>query len=234
MHVDELGRVGFDLTCAQCGYNLRGLPGAGECPECGTAVAISAHGSPLTAADPEWLATVRRGAAAMTLAFPWLWLPLVWPVFLQGLWRLAKLPPSDQRPSWPSPSVVFEFFALLLLFTPLWPITVAICVRRLAKRGKVKGLMACASWVMLLMTIVATGAAAAALDEALGMQESLLVLGIGVAVAAALALLVLLYVMLAWTWRLLDAAETQSRDVRESPGAWRLTSPIRAPGVTRP
>ena len=35
--------VGFDLTCAVCGYNLRGLSPAHACPECGTALEFEAH-----------------------------------------------------------------------------------------------------------------------------------------------------------------------------------------------
>ncbi|MCH7591627.1 MAG: protein kinase [Planctomycetes bacterium] len=52
-----------DISCIHCGYNLRGLPGGGRCPECGTEVARSSHGNLLSAADPAWLARVLRGQA---------------------------------------------------------------------------------------------------------------------------------------------------------------------------
>ena len=52
-----------DIPCIHCGYNLRGLPGGGRCPECGTAMARSLRGDLLSAADPHWLQRVSRGQA---------------------------------------------------------------------------------------------------------------------------------------------------------------------------
>lgn len=51
------------LACVRCGYDLRGSPADGVCPECGTAVAVSA-------ADlPGWyLGRVAKGAAALAVA----------------------------------------------------------------------------------------------------------------------------------------------------------------------
>ncbi len=230
--IDTNGLLAFDLTCANCNYNLRGLPGAGECPECGTAIAVSAHGSPLSARDPEWLATVRRGAAAMTLSFPWLWLPIAWPFFLYGLWRLTTRPPAVAGAAWPRAPLVFEILLALLLFTPLAPLSIAIYVQRLARRGREKRLAACASWVMLLNALAVAGAVVAGLDGPLGMQETLLFLGVWLAAVATPAMLIVMYVMLAWTWRMLDVAETHSRDLRQSPGAWRLAPAFTGPVAT--
>lgn len=50
-----------DQACIRCAYNLRGLPMAGRCPECGTPVADSLRGSLLQYAGPEYLATIHRG-----------------------------------------------------------------------------------------------------------------------------------------------------------------------------
>lgn len=41
-----------DVLCEQCGYRLNGLPDAGNCPECGTAVAESTSGS--SRRPPAW------------------------------------------------------------------------------------------------------------------------------------------------------------------------------------
>ena len=35
--------ITFDLPCAECGYNLRGLTTRGGCPECGSAVLVSIY-----------------------------------------------------------------------------------------------------------------------------------------------------------------------------------------------
>lgn len=50
-----------DRPCVKCSYNLRGLPGAGVCPECGTLVERSFHGDLLRYASPEYVAKLHRG-----------------------------------------------------------------------------------------------------------------------------------------------------------------------------
>ncbi len=53
--------VDGDRNCVKCSYNIRGLPIAGKCPECGTDVAMSLKGVLLQYASPEYLATIRSG-----------------------------------------------------------------------------------------------------------------------------------------------------------------------------
>ena len=50
-----------DLPCRKCSYNLRGLPEAGRCPECGSAVGLSVQGDLLRFSDPGWVRTLQHG-----------------------------------------------------------------------------------------------------------------------------------------------------------------------------
>lgn len=49
------------LLCVSCGYDLRGLPAEGACPECATPIARSLLGDRLAGADVRWLTLVHRG-----------------------------------------------------------------------------------------------------------------------------------------------------------------------------
>jgi hypothetical protein len=62
--VDEDGRavVGRDLPCVRCGYQLRGLPVEGKCPECGGEVRRSLMGDLLMFADAGYVRVLRIGA----------------------------------------------------------------------------------------------------------------------------------------------------------------------------
>lgn len=51
-----------DVTCIQCGYNLRGLTTDGRCPECSAAVERSLRDNRLQFADADWLGRVKLGA----------------------------------------------------------------------------------------------------------------------------------------------------------------------------
>ena len=44
--LDARGCVALELTCVSCGYDLRGLPPAGDCPECGAAIQESLPSRP--------------------------------------------------------------------------------------------------------------------------------------------------------------------------------------------
>jgi hypothetical protein len=137
--------VAFDLPCAQCGYNLRGLSPAGCCPECGLRISDSAYADAFVGPLP-WVRTVARGVerlcAIMALYPPlilavillfsvrhvvgllvaWgLWLVLqFWHV--RAVWQIATLQPSDgpRRISRRGRALALaELCAALLLVAPL-------------------------------------------------------------------------------------------------------------------
>jgi len=54
--------IPVDIPCANCGYNLRGLPAAGACPECGTVIAASVLSLGSALVSRGWILGVRRGA----------------------------------------------------------------------------------------------------------------------------------------------------------------------------
>ncbi len=53
--------VAADVPCRRCGYNLRGLPTDGRCPECGTPVGLSVRGGLIRYSDPAWIDRLRFG-----------------------------------------------------------------------------------------------------------------------------------------------------------------------------
>ena len=60
-------RVEYDQACVQCGYQLRDLPVAGVCPECGTPVARSFRGDRLSAADPAYVGALYAGTRRLVI-----------------------------------------------------------------------------------------------------------------------------------------------------------------------
>jgi len=66
--LDEAGLIAEDLPCRHCGYNLRTLSPAVQCPECGTSVGRSVHGDYLRYADPAWVRGLAIGATLVFVA----------------------------------------------------------------------------------------------------------------------------------------------------------------------
>jgi len=58
-------KVGRDLPCVRCGYQLLGLPESGACPECGGPIARSLHGDLLRFANAGYVRTLNLGSACV-------------------------------------------------------------------------------------------------------------------------------------------------------------------------
>lgn len=66
----DVAEIGHDVSCSNCGYNLRGLAPSGRCPECNGVVADSL-GAAVSRLTPAWWAEqvgTRARTAAMVLA----------------------------------------------------------------------------------------------------------------------------------------------------------------------
>lgn len=247
------GRLDTDVYCVGCGYNLRGQLPTGVCGECAARVEWSLRGSALYFADPNWVARLRSGVAWLTLVLPWLWVPLSWPVFLIAFWRVTARAP-DQRGD-VNRLVPLGLRTLMLALLPIAIIGIGVAassatavanatarfgllfvgalaalvmtyaVYRLARRGA-------ATWFRIACRAVMSVYASAAALLAGGFVNTvggigLFVLDVGAflgLVAAVLGLPVLL-VVLAATWRMLAAAEHQSRAIRLERRAWRTREP---------
>ncbi len=57
-----------DITCIECGYNLRGMSSLTKCPECGTFVCESLKPDRLLFSDKQWFARVVRGVGIVSTA----------------------------------------------------------------------------------------------------------------------------------------------------------------------
>ena len=91
--MDQAGRLNCDLTCPQCGHNLRGLLPTGVCVECGHPIQRAMRST--LAYDRA--AQLRRAVSGLTIISPWLWLPLSWPVALVLYWKFAAQDPAGRR-----------------------------------------------------------------------------------------------------------------------------------------
>lgn len=96
LYLDPRERLAFDVGCVFCGHNLRGLPPAGRCGECGQLVDISLSGSQLIGADPRWLQRLTTGVGLLAASMPWLWCPFVYPVVLLGGWLATAANPANR------------------------------------------------------------------------------------------------------------------------------------------
>ncbi len=92
-----------DHTCLRCGYNLRGLDAASNCPECGLEIERSLRGGRLEFSQPAYLQRLRRGADLILTSFI---------LFLPAALALAFL--SFSTPRGYSGGLTVTAYALLL------------------------------------------------------------------------------------------------------------------------
>jgi hypothetical protein len=96
-----------DIPCISCGYNLRGLPDSGSCPECGTAVARSLLGNLLVFSGPAYVESLRRGATIV-------WWSLVFTIVVLAFTVLVQTATSSFRPGPSAPPGALDALAALL------------------------------------------------------------------------------------------------------------------------
>ncbi|GJM18905.1 MAG: hypothetical protein DHS20C14_11180 [Phycisphaeraceae bacterium] len=96
-HPLDDARVETDRECPGCGYNLKGLPRGGRCPECGRLIGGKASGrlvDNIVYASPAYLRTLRSGLLIMVVSVFILWVP----VLGTGLWALGAWIALTARP----------------------------------------------------------------------------------------------------------------------------------------
>ena len=93
--------IDHDLTCLNCGYNLRGTDAEGSCPECGMAVRASRREDRLAAAPAKYRRKLSRGAAwfgiGTLLTLPLLYAGLA--IATVGAWQLTAGEPERREPA---------------------------------------------------------------------------------------------------------------------------------------
>jgi hypothetical protein len=119
--------VASELRCAGCGYDLRGLPRNGRCPECGTPVVASLAQFTLYFADPGWLARLQLGTRLLLTAVVW---------FIGGIITNFALLASNATPNMTTAShAVFGVVAVALLCASSWCATTPSPAMRATVRG---------------------------------------------------------------------------------------------------
>jgi len=241
------------VLCASCGHNLRGLDPAAVCTECGSPVKWSLGDGTLRFADPQWVSAVRSGLGWVVMTLPWVWLPLTWPLFLWGLYRLtARAPqdPEERPPFWllavragtpvilvatlvsvtiveivrPWSNPQFAWYVSFLAWVAI-AVLVSIAVRRLGRRADSRRLRRLSSAAFLLNGIALALLVPAAANALLELDVLLLIAAAVLGGLAATAGVVALAIVLLIAWGELESAEVHARAVRQELRPWLRPEP---------
>jgi hypothetical protein len=250
---DAGGRIDADLFCSTCGHNLRGLEPSGVCTECGSLVEWSLGDGTLRFADPQWVRTVRSGVTWVTLTLPWLWLPLAWPLFFWGFWRLATPAPQERQAGATyglaairaGPPVVLVLALVSIVAVQAWrpwsgpdfaqfamalawvvvAVMISLALRGIGRRADSRRL---GSWSVTSIVLNGSGLGLlvlGAVNAALGLDTLLLAAAVVLGGLATVAGLIPLVVMLFAAWGELESAEIHTRAIREEVRPWLRPEP---------
>lgn len=243
--------IARDLPCLQCGQNLRGVPAASRCPECGEPIVLTLRGGPLAAGDPRWLATVRDGVTALLLVQFWLWLPPAWLAWSAAVWGVTtpSRAPTAAGPwrmlvRWVAQLMGFAGLALSLvevavtgrlpsasiglfaLTSPLVTLAAVAPLTTLTDTRALPRLARFAELCALVGLLLSPGFLLRNTPAFAGAGFALGVVGILLVVLA----VPLMLVTLTWLWRRIEAAELLSANYRADLTAWGHTRIVeRAP-----
>ncbi len=76
------------IPCISCGYDLFGLPGQGNCPECGSLITDTTLGDMALNTDPRWLRRSAKAVATLAISFP-LIVPIAIIAVVAGMYDLV-------------------------------------------------------------------------------------------------------------------------------------------------
>lgn len=186
-----------DLLCIQCGYNLRGLPAAGACPECGVPIERSRTGDRLADANADWLRGLVRGLRLIMWGLTCL---VATPILLVlGYLVLLNL---DNMPHYVERTLYAAGWVLVFALLVVCPILVAIGTLmvtaqepREQERESITSNRRVARWGMIAIVAVGSGIL---LGELLVVRMKFPVMHIALRVAAFLVFTVALVALLRW------------------------------------
>lgn len=173
------GTVLVDLPCAQCGYDVKGLPVDGKCPECGFAIrpTVRAYVNPesghMPTLDHPRIAGLSAAALAVLLLLSALalWTPDIinWrQLFSQGTATVTNSPPENNLP--------FHLTAIVLvLLAVLATFGLALSGQFPQSRTRVITGLARARLVLVgIAVVMAVGAVADSVDLSMGFMRPVL------------------------------------------------------------
>jgi hypothetical protein len=250
---DAEGRIDADLFCATCGHNLRGLEPSGVCTECGSLVEWSLGDGTLRFADPQWVRKLRTGVTWVMLTLPWLWLPLAWPLFFWGFWRLTTRAPQERQVDAAyglaairagPPMVLVAALVSIEVVEALQPwsaadfaqfagalawaivaVLIGLAVRRVGRRADSRRLRGWSDASILLNGAALGLLVLGAVNAALGSDVLLLIAAAAVGGLVTATGVIPLVVMLFIAWAELESAEIHSRAIRREMRPWLRPEP---------